>query len=229
MDDLRLRDRIRNTLREEMRKLRSLSWKDRLVYVWDYYKLQMVIVIAVIAVINIAVTIYKNSQIDTLISIYMVNCNSYDVDADELTSDFTDYIGGIGQKEEIELDTTIILDDEDTSNYGMAYQMKFSAVISGQMADVILMDADKYEEYAGWGYFEDLRDVLSEEQLEKWEDRLICLENSEGDSVPCALDLTDAAVVEKSGLYSDTVYGGIVYGSEHLELSLTFFEWMLGE
>ncbi|MCD8336970.1 MAG: hypothetical protein LUD18_06805 [Lachnospiraceae bacterium] len=228
-DDRKLKDRIRDKIREESGKLKLLSWKGRLAYVWDYYKPLMVAIIVIICAINLGITIFHNLQMDTVLSVYMVNCNTYYADPEEMVADYTEYIGGIGDKEEISFDTSVILDDDDyTSNY--AYQMKFTAVISAKMADIVLMDVEKFEEYAGWSYFSDLREVLTDEELEKWSDLLVWLENEDGESIPCALDLTNAAKIEGYMIYSDTVYGGVVVNTEaDIEMIRSFLEWILGE
>lgn len=229
MDDQKLTTRVRNTIREEWGKLKLRSWKERLEYVWDYYKPLMVAILVIVILINIIVTVYRNLQIDTLLNVYAVNCNYDSTDSEELTSDFIEYIGGIGAKEEILIDTSIVLDDEDTTSYAVGYQMKFTAVISAQMADVVLMDAEKFEEYAGYSYFEDLSRILSEDQLEEWEELLVYMENEDGEEIPCAIDLTKSSVSEEYGLYSDTVYGGVVASAENTDLAIRFLEWMLSE
>ncbi|MCD8012968.1 MAG: hypothetical protein LUG99_07315 [Lachnospiraceae bacterium] len=226
MDDRKLKDRMR----EELRKLKALSWKARIAYVWDYYKLQMVILVVIILAVNLAFTIYHNLQIDTLLYVCMVNCNTYYVDSEALTADYTEYLGGIGDKEEISIDTSILLDEEDYST-SYANQMKFTAVISAQMADVILMDAENFEEYAGWSYFMDLRDIFSEEQLEQWSDLLVYMENEEGESAPYAIDLANAPKLLEYSVYPDdgTVYGGVVVNGVNIDATAEFFDWLFSE
>jgi len=233
MNDRKLKDRVRDKIREEWGKLRLLSWKARFAYVWDYYKPVMVGIIAVIAVINIGITIYHNLQIDTLLYVYLINCNTYYVDSETLTADFTEYLGEtegieLAQNEEIDIDTSMILDDDDYST-SYTYQMKLAAVISARQCDVMLMDVEKFEEYAGMSYFMDLRELLTDEQLEEWADRIVYLEDEEGETIPCAIDLTDSPIVEENMIYYDTVYGGVVGNSENLEMRITFFEWLLSE
>ncbi|MCD7715819.1 MAG: hypothetical protein LUI39_05120 [Lachnospiraceae bacterium] len=229
MNDRNRKERIKDKIREETGKLKLLSWKDRLIYVWDYYKPQMGAIIAVIFVIYLGITIYHNLQIDNVFSVYMVNCGSYTIDSDALLADYTDYIGGIGEKEEMTFDTSTILDEEDV-NYGYAYQMKFTAVLTAKMVDVILADPDTFEEYAGYGYFVDLREVLTDEQLEEWSDLLVYMDNTEeGVNAPYAIDLTGTAVVEEYDLYEGTVYGGVVINGENTDKAPTFLDWMFGD
>ena len=129
---------IREIIREELKKLKGMTWGQRLGYIWDYYKPLMAAILAVILVISIGVSIYRNMQINHLLNVYFVNCNSTELDAQAITDDFAEYIGGIGAKDEILLDTSTILDAEDTSQYSMASQMKFTAVVAAGDVDVAM-------------------------------------------------------------------------------------------
>ena len=163
---------IREIIREELKKLKGMTWGQRLGYIWDYYKPLMAAILAVILVISIGVSIYRNMQINHLLNVYFVNCNSTELDAQAITDDFAEYIGGIGAKDEILLDTSTILDAEDTSQYSMASQMKFTAVVAAGDVDVAIFDSEQYEKYRDGYGLEDLSKVLSEEQLSKWEDAI---------------------------------------------------------
>ncbi|MCD8021841.1 MAG: hypothetical protein LUF30_02255 [Lachnospiraceae bacterium] len=231
MKEQKLRDRIRNKVREETGKLALLSWKERFAYIWDYYKPLMVGIIAVIAVINICITSYRNLQIDTVFYAYLIDCYSYYADTDALTADFTEYIGGIGEKEEILIDTSLVFNSDDStySSTTANYQMKYVAVIAANQVDVSLMDQETFEQYAELQYYADLTEVLTEEQLEKWADRLIYIEDEEGVTAAYGIDLSDSSILTENYLYSDTVYGGVIANSEHMELCGTFFEWLLEE
>ena len=121
-----------------------MTWGQRLGYIWDYYKPLMAAILAVILVISIGVSIYRNMQINHLLNVYFVNCNSTELDAQAITDDFAEYIGGIGAKDEILLDTSTILDAEDTSQYSMASQMKFTAVVAAGDVDVAIFDSEQY-------------------------------------------------------------------------------------
>ena len=92
---------IREVIREELKKLKGMTWGQRLGYIWDYYKPLMAAILAVILVISIGVSIYRNMQINHLLNVYFVNCNSTELDAQAITDDFAEYIGGIGAKDEI--------------------------------------------------------------------------------------------------------------------------------
>lgn len=222
---------IREIIREELKKLKGMTWGQRLGYIWDYYKPLMAAILAVILVISIGVSIYQNMQINHLLNVYFVNCNSAEMDAQAVTDDFAEYIGGIGEKDEILIDTSIVLDAEDTSQYSMASQMKFTAVAAAGDIDVAVFDAEQYEKYRDGYGLEDLSNVLSEEQLSRWEDALVYGKDEEtGEEIPVALDVQKVSLIEKYDVYNgEKAYAAVMANSSHTDMSAKFLEYLMQE
>ena len=220
---------IREIIREELKKLKGMTWGQRLGYIWDYYKPLMAAILAVILVISIGVSIYRNMQINHFLNVYFVNCNSTELDAQAITDDFAEYIGGIGAKDEILLDTSTILDAEDTSQYSMASQMKFTAVVAAGDVDVAIFDSEQYEKYRDGYGLEDLSKVLSEEQLSRWENALAYGKDEEtGKEIPVALDVQKASLMEQSNAYNgEKVYAVVMANSSHTDMSAKFLEYLM--
>ena len=217
---------VKQVIREELKKLSTLTWGQRFVYVWDYYKLLMAAVLLVIALISLGVTIYKNKQLNQLLTVYMVNCNSIVLNSKEISDEFITSIGGISEKDVIRVDTTVYLSD-DGSQYSMANQVKITAMVSSGNVDLMLMDPEMFSIYAEQDYFRDLSEVLSEEQLEKWSDLLITDEKT---GKIQGIDLTEAPALQKREAYfGDTVYGGVILNSTRLEFCDDFFEYLMSE
>lgn len=220
---------IREIIREELQKLKGMTWGQRIGYIWDYYKPLMVAILAVILVISIGVSIYRNMQINHLLNVYFVNCNSAEVDAQEITDDFAAYLGGIGAKDEILIDTSTVLDAEDTSQYSMASQMKFTAVVAAGDVDVAIFDAEQYEKYRDGYGLEDLSKVLSEEQLSKWQDSIVYGKDEEtGKEIPVALKVQDAPLITKYNAYNgEEAYAAVLVNSEHTDMSAEFLDYLM--
>lgn len=163
----------RDALRREREKLSKLTWKERFVYVWDYYKTQMVIIIGVILLIQIGFTMVSNMQKEEVLQAYFVNCNYSGIDQDAVIAEFGEYIGGLDRHEVVTLDTTITSGGADGMETTMAQQMKFTALMAAQSIDLMLLDENAYEQYEQQDYLMDLTDVFSEEQKERWSERLV--------------------------------------------------------
>ncbi len=219
---------VKEIIREELKKLKELTWGQRFGYIWDYYKPLMVAVLVIAALVSIGVTIYKNKQIDHLLNVYMVNCDPVSTDGEALAQSFGEYLGGLDKNQEVTFDTSISLDD-DTSEYGMAGQMKLVTLSAAGEIDILLLDPESYLTYSDADYFADLTTLLSEELLAAWSDLLIGADGEPADGgAAYAVDLTDSPVLVQTGAYGDgTVYGCVLGRQEYSELCDDLFEFLL--
>jgi hypothetical protein len=221
---------IKEIIREELKKLAGLTWKQRLGYIWDYYKPLMVIILLIIGVISVIVSIYHNKQINHIFQAYLINCDSYQTDADEMLAEFTDYIGGIEALDEITIDTSISYEQDDMSQYGMASQMKIMALIAAGEVDLMIADETVYENYLTAGGLLDLNEVFSGEELTRWQDYLVEGTNAEdGTTGIFGVKLTDSPVLGRYPAYpEEDCYAMFVASGTHTDLSAEFLDYLLG-
>lgn len=221
---------VKDIIREELQKLSKLTWKQRFVYVWDYYKPLFAAIIGIIALISLGVTIYQNKQLNHLLNVYLINCNSIQVNSEEITDGFVESIGGIGEKDVISIDTTMAFVGNN-SEYEMANQMKLMALSAASEMDLVVVDEEKYLELEEQGFFGNLEEILSEEQLAKWSDLLVEGTTLEDGTVPITgIDLSESPVLKEVNAYPGLkVYGTYVVSSSHPELCDDFMAYLLGE
>lgn len=219
---------VKEIIREELKKLKELTWGQRLGYVWDYYKPLMVAILVIAALISIGVTIYRNKQIDHLLNVYMVNCNPISADGEALAQDFGAYLGGLDKNQMVTFDTSISLGD-DTSQYGMAGQMKLTTLTAAGEIDILLLDPESYQKYSEVDYFADLTTLLSKEQLDEWSGLLIGAGGKPADGgAVYAVDLTDSPVLVATEAYGGgPVYGCVLAKQEYSELCDDLFAYLL--
>lgn len=221
---------IKETVRMELKKLAGLSWGQRIGYIWDYYKPLMVAILVIIACISMGVTIYHNLQINHIFQAYLINSNSFNLDTDQMTADFTDYIGGIGEKDEITIDTSMTYDENDNSQFGMASQMKLVTYGAAGEMDLLIGDDALYDHYAQSGGMMDMTEVLSEEELDIWEDYLVWETDPEtGEEFIAALKLNASPVLEELQAYpAGDVYAMIPLSAKHPDMSRKYLEYLMG-
>ncbi len=221
MEDRTWRDRLRG----ELAKLSKMTWRERFGYVWDYYKTQMAVLVAVILIANLAVTMIKNMRQEEVLQAYFVNCNAPGIDTEAMVSQFEEYIGGLGKNEVVTLDTTLTGGQEEVSQISAAGQMKFVALMSAHAMDLVLLDEPAYQEYRKEGFLMDLAPVLTDARRDKWKARL-----QEDKGAVYALDVTGAPVLEQYGVYQgQTVYAALIADALHAEMGLQFVEYLLEE
>ena len=163
----------KETIRTELQKLSELTWKQKIGYIWDYYKPLMAAFLAVIFIIYIIATIFHNRQIIDLIQVEFVNDDSMTINSDEMKNEFAEYIGGLGKNEEIMIGTGFALGSKGTSGYGAANQIKFTVLMSSGDIDVLVLDQEMFERCMKQGQLADLTEVISADSIAGWENLLV--------------------------------------------------------
>ena len=105
--------------REELAKMKEMTWGARVQYFWDYYKVVLVILAAVIFVISTVVSVYHNMQLNQVFTTYWVNSNGLAVDTESIQEAFKQYLGGLGSKDVVLVDTSVMIDNEHMSQMTM--------------------------------------------------------------------------------------------------------------
>lgn len=144
--------------RKQWETIRRLKGKDRLEYLWQYYKAVLVAVIAIVLVIYTVAVMVGNGMRDTLLSIVVVDSEaSSDEAASELEQDILDLIGTGGKHDHVEtVLTATSLDNEES-----IMKLRVSLSTAGE-ADVVICGKEVYEEYAAQGAFADMKEVLGD-------------------------------------------------------------------
>lgn len=216
----------RDSVKKELKKLSKMTWKERIGYVWDYYKAQMALLIGLILLIHIGVTIFQNMQIEEVLQAYLVNCNAMEVDAKEMSAEFADYVGGLDKHQVATVNTTLIEEGKDApqSQSSMAEQMKLTTLIGAQAIDVVVLDELAYETYLEDGFLMDLSGLLTPEQKEQWQERL---EEDVG-GVCYAVEVTDSPVLASQNAYfGGKIYAAVMANSVNTDMSIAFVDYLL--
>lgn len=149
--------------------LKNGTIKQKISYIWDYYKWHIMIpLIVVIALISYIVNIVTRP--DIILNGVMLNVYNMESQASpaELLEDFYKEQEIDSKEEEINLNSNLYysVDDLNTNYQSMQVLM---AWLSADQLDFITGDAASLNDLAYKDYFTDLRDYLSDEQLEKYE------------------------------------------------------------
>lgn len=230
---------------EKVPKIRELPPKERLPYIWDYYKWW--IIIGVIAVIVVGNIVYGQLTKKTeVLYVLAVNADSMEFDPEEfdLFGDFLTEQGFDPKKDEVALNTGIYYTDGASMSdvYGM---QAMTTILGSGSADVCLMDEALYEKEAELGAFLPVAVYLTEDELDRFSDRLIWVkieddddaetETAEesvdsGELVACGILLSNENPFRESGLYDvfDPVIG-IATSSSRPELAATMIRYLLRE
>lgn len=227
---------------ERIPKLKEMTPKERISYIWDYYK--WVIILAVIAgVVIISIVRSAMAKKEEVAYVLMVNADTMSVawDPAELFTDFLSENGYDPKHQEVTVNTGIhYLDGSSMSDvYGM---QALTTVLGSGTADVCLMGEELFTQEASLGAFIPVQYYLSEEELEALSDRIVWVESdpditsiaedgedpAPGNLYARGIRLTENDVIGESGLYpGESPVIGIAASSERPELAAALVHYLM--
>ena len=127
-------------LKSELEKLKAMCWKDRLWYIWAYYKVHMALVFVAILILQVVATSLYHSTFST--ALYCIIINSYSQEETRFSvmeEDFAQYLN-LDKKELITVETAYMTYGDNASELSYANMAKISALVFSKDLDIIIGD-----------------------------------------------------------------------------------------
>ena len=228
---------------EKIPKLKEMPLKERISYIWEYYK--WIFLIAIIAVIvTISVVRHFLSMKETVLYALLVNADTftYTGNASELFHEFLSEEGYDPKKEEVTVNSSI----HDLSGGSMSdvYGRQAMVTVMGSgTADVCVMNEELFEEEGSLGAFIPVQYYLTEEEMEELSDRIIWVtadpeigsiaeggeSEEQGTLYARGIRISEDNVLTKSGLYeAEGTVAGIANASSRTELAAKLVRELVG-
>jgi len=211
---------------EELQKIKTMSFKDKIWYIWEYYKIP---ILAVIFLIFFLATLLPSvlNQKEPEFTCYIINNPIYDERTDTLKDGFSAYAGLDTAKKEWELDTTMVLNTDESTGIGYEFFIKITAVIASKGLDVIIGDEAVTNYYSSLSGYLDLEEALPAEILDLVNDRLYYAADEFGEEKAYAIDISDSAVLKNIGISQEPLYFSILGNTPHLDMSILYLKYLL--
>lgn len=215
---------------EKKTDFRALSPKAKVQYIWDYYKLRILVIVlcaaAAISLIHHYVT-YR----EPLLNVLMINTLSGNMTTADGFDEFLDACGYDKKESPVSLYGSLYLSEDQNAAVAsyQDYEVLATMIAAGDN-DIFFGTGDVFLTYAEQGAFQDLSGILSEETFEKYKDSMIySTDDGECEPYPCAIEITDNEWLKRSGYYDGSCYFGIFYRSENTEAASQFAEFLLSQ
>ena len=233
---------------QEQETFKALDGRQKLQYIWDYYKLPLAVFCIFLYVIGYILYGHFTHK-ETLLCTALVNVSAGEALTEQLNTGFLDFTGANRQKEQLELYTGLYLTDDENSpyhEYTYASRMKILASINNKELDVVLMNKEAFDSFSQNGYLCNLEELLAAEDTALYNQlkpylitNTIILEDNSVDTVldpsvayeavteeyPVGLDLSQTGRVSKAG-FDDAVYLGIVSNSLRKDAAVNYIRYL---
>ncbi len=217
---------VHDEIREQQKKLKGRPFREKWDYFWEYYKVHTIVTIcSAAALISIVYSIV--TQKDSALDVVMVNAYfQMDLDTEALCADFEQYAQVDTAEYQAVITTNMDINYEETEQYSYANLQKLTAMAAAHSLDVVICDDAFIDHNMGTGIFYDLREYFTEEELAKYEDRLIYRDLSEDGmgEIPIGIDVRDSKY-----MISDQIpaWYCIISTSQNIDNAKLFLEYML--
>lgn len=214
----------------EREKLKELHGKDKSWYLLQYYGLQTVIALVLIAVVGYVVIHYV-TQKNIALQIMAVNAVQSENNPASEESYYTDFLteNGLDPKENtvfVSCDLGATTNPDDSASVE-SIQMIQSRFMTGSV-DVFFSDYDFFYSLGEFDYLADLTAYLPKTLLEQYKDDLVYVKSAQtGKKYPAGITLEHNSWVEASGWYDDSCVIGLAEGLKDSDLAVKFIEKVL--
>lgn len=164
--------------RGEWKKMCQKPLKQRLAYFWDYYKWYAIAAAVLLAVVAVYVGGLLSEAEDSVYGLMLNTCNMLNQQrneqlAQDMASEFRQELGRSEKELELTLDVSRSY-DPDSGYYGNYDTLQLILNYSmGGMLDFVVADEASMLDLAYAGYFRNLKDLFSEQELEQYSGQLL--------------------------------------------------------
>ena len=195
---------IKDEVKEQRKKFLTLTFTGKLQYIWEYYRIPIAAVIAVVLVVLSFINAYRRNNYEGVCDIAVCDgkITGYDTDDDVLTTGFTKYLGIDGKKQRVHIDYSYTLEeklfdqDPQISNEKI-YVLSQTNNLDGYMSEYENIDHFCFDTSC---FFYDLTELFTDEEMEQLSDYIIYHTQRDGETRAVAVDLSDAPRIQDTDL-----------------------------
>ena len=158
-------------IREEQKKFKTMTPKEKAGYIWDYYKIHIIAGILLIVLASLFIKDIRKNSLPVHLNACIVNSNfTYDTDT-VLPTAYVNYADIDTDKENYYIDYSMHISPESFDQTGLAYQQKLMALFSSAELDILIADKPLIESFADVDAYANLDELLPEDLKQELEEK----------------------------------------------------------
>jgi ABC-type molybdate transport system substrate-binding protein len=209
----------------EKEKLKDMSLRGRLVYLWEYYRIHA---LAILLVIGFAVYIIYSivtPKVETELYAAIINNTISDEIWEQYQTDVSDYLKLDPKRQDVILNRGFYLNGE--TEYAMNMQTALMAYVSAGDVDLLIAPESQFQQYTNNGFNDKLYDDLPTDLYSELTDCLY-VTSTEDDPEESAygIYLTDTKLFSEYADNTEPYILGIIVNSDQKENAIEFIRML---
>lgn len=234
--------------RADFKTLQNLHGKKKLQYIWDYFKLPLIV--SGIFLYVLIYVLYRHFTYKTpVLYTALVNVSAGESLTTQLSTDFLNATGADVSHNTLQLYQNLYLTDDENNpyhEYTYASRLKILSAIDDEQLDVVLMDRETFDAFSQNGYLCNIETLLSDSDVSFYEavkpyitDNIYIEEdnafelqfdpslsyNAVTKEYPMGLDFSQAELIKQAG-FDSNIYIGIIDNSPRKDTALTYLRYL---
>lgn len=160
---------LQDEIKEEQKKVKDMSLKGKMSYIWDYYKIHIIIGLVIAGSLFVFIRDWVNASRPIYLSAVVLNTIlDYEGDSD-IASDFRSYASVDSDTYNCTIDTSLRMELGGGDQMTMASEQKILGLFSAKEIDVMMAPEEIIEYYAPESAFIDIRTIMTPDQISAFE------------------------------------------------------------
>ncbi len=152
----------------ERDKLKGMTFKEKLAYLWEYYKLHALFTIVALAIIAYVVYEIITPDIETQLYVAVIDNPVEPAVLEEFEAKLSEYLQIIPEKEEVKINPQFYFSGD--GEYSMNMRQVLVTYVAAQDVDIIIAPKSEFDSYSYYGYMYSLSDLLPTDLYSKLSD-----------------------------------------------------------
>ena len=218
-------------LGKEKKKISRIpTVREKLEYIWDYYKLWIIGAAALIVAVVYFLVQSANANKDHWFYLMLANTMEDVGTGSKLCRDYTEYAGFDMSEKDVVFNNQIYF-DYTLNTIGNSYFDTFIVYAEAGTLDAITMETASLAALGQTGRLMDLNSDEASSIREKYSDRLVWYETQDDEgndiSYPVGIDVTDSILMTQYNIYGKSCAVGLGYKSTHIDETEKFLDFIL--
>ena len=174
---------INDDIKNQWKRVKSKGKKDLIKWIMEYWLIAIIIVILIICFVAFLIYTPFHTK-SNVFGVTFINASVSEDESEEMEEDFMNYASIDSNKSKISIDLNEILSIGETNSTMDIYTLQSLSVrITAKEIDVLLADAYVFDAYAKRGQFLDLREILDEDDLNYFDDKIYYIDMAQVESL----------------------------------------------
>lgn len=209
----------------EREKLKDMSRKGKLAYLWEYYKLHALAVLLVIVFVVYIIYNIVTPKVETELYAAIINNTISDEIWEKYQTEVSDYLNLDPKKQDVILNRSFYLNGE--PEYALNMQTALVAYVSAGDVDILIAPESVFQQYTNNGFNDKLYDDLPTDLYSELTDYLYVTSTEEyPEENAYGIYLTDTKLFREYADNSDPYILGIIVNSKHKENAIEFIRML---